>query len=338
MKRLAGTPNPRSWKETKLSTYPGGGDGVAPLGGAIHSGCGSPERGQSNPSATRASKSSTVTVEKGHGSRGRITATRSAITKQRRWRRSGQGVRFPFSGYSLRLRKTKRETSSRVKNRHQSLSRIYKGPGETRSTLRPNPPRNSKLEGETPVPRTARAHTTVAPRTTRPVTLTLRQDRRYLWQAKQATLHLHHDDHVKKVRHVVRIHIPFSLPLSLSCYRDRERGYSERDPSPRRNWAPSPLLIRGSKASPSEGFDSRLRALGLHAHYWSEVRRLAPRRGSTAASDHSGSAPTTDQGFVGWPLKGSTAASEHAERGMTLGTSDTWPRLGLRSRGTLGHF
>jgi hypothetical protein len=23
---------------------------------------------------------------------------------------------------------------------------------------------------------------------------------------------------------------------------------------------------------------------------------------------------------------------------MTLGTSDTWPRLGLRSRGTLGHF
>jgi hypothetical protein len=48
--------------------------------------------------------------------------------------------------------------------------------------------------------------------------------------------------------------------------------------------------------------------------------------------------PTTDQGFVGWPPKGSTAASEHAERGMTLGTFDTWLRLGLRSRGTLGHF
>jgi hypothetical protein len=60
--------------------------------------------------------------------------------------------------------------------------------------------------------------------------------------------------------------------------------------------------------------------------------------GSTAASGHSGSAPTTDQGFVGWPPNGSTAASEHAERGMTLGTFDTWPRLGLRSRGTLGHF
>jgi hypothetical protein len=67
------------------------------------------------------------------------------------------------------------------------------------------------------------------------------------------------------------------------------------------------LLIRGSKASPSEGFDSRLRALGLRAHHWSEVRRLAPRKGSTAASGHSGSAPTTDQGFVGWPPKGSTA-------------------------------
>jgi hypothetical protein len=156
----------------------------------------------------------------------------------------------------------------------------------------------------------------------------------------------------------------FSSPFSLSCYRDRERGYSKRDPSLRRKralspptdqrfegWplgrvrqppqstrAPRPLLVRGSKAGPSEGFDSRLRPLRLHAHHWLEVRRLAPRRGSIAASSHSGSAPTTDQGFVGWPPKGSTAASEHAERGMTLGTSDTWPRLGLRSRGTLGHF
>jgi hypothetical protein len=29
----------------------------------------------------------------------------------------------------------------------------------------------------------------------------------------------------------------------------------------------APLLIRGSKAGPSEGFNSRLRALGLRAHY-----------------------------------------------------------------------
>jgi hypothetical protein len=172
------------------------------------------------------------------------------------------------------------------------------------------------------VPRTARAHTTVAPQTIRPVALTLRQDRRHLWQAKQATLHLRHNDRVKKgvPRHLISY--PFPLPLSLSCLRDREKGYSERDPSLRRKRAPSPLLIRGSKAGPSEGFNSRLRALGLCTHYWSEVRRPAPRKGSMAASGHSGSAPTTDQGFVGWPPKGSTAASD-AERGVTLGTFDT---------------
>jgi hypothetical protein len=203
------------------------------------------------------------------------------------------------------------------------------------------------------VPRTARARATAAPQTTRPVALTLRQDRRHLWQAKQATLHLRHNDRVRKG--APRRSNSYPFPLSLSCYRDQETGYSERDPSLRRKQASSPptdqrfegwplrrvrqppqstqaprlLLIIGSKAGPSEGFDSRLRALGLRAHHWSEVRRLAPRMGSTAASSHSGSAPTTDQGFVGWPPKGSTAASEHAERGMTLGTFDTQPRLGL---------
>jgi hypothetical protein len=142
----------------------------------------------------------------------------------------------------------------------------------------------------------------------------------------------------KKVRHVVRFRILF-LFLFLSLATGTGKGDTLKGILLREGSGPRALLlIRGSKAGPSEGFDSRLRALGLRAHYWSEVRRLAPRKGSTAASGHSGSAPTTDQGFVGWPPKGSTAASEHAERGMTLGTSDTWPRLGLRSRGTLGHF
>jgi hypothetical protein len=175
------------------------------------------------------------------------------------------------------------------------------------------------------VPRTARARTTAAPRTTRPVALTLRQDRRHLWQAKQATLHLRHNDRVKKGVPRRSISYPFSLPLSLSCYRDRERdtpkgillreGSGPRAPLLIRGSKAGPLegfdirlralglrallLIRGSKAGPSEGFDSRLRALRLRAHHWSEVRRLAPRMGSTAASGHSGSAPTTDQGFVG---------------------------------------
>jgi hypothetical protein len=141
------------------------------------------------------------------------------------------------------------------------------------------------------VPRTARA--TAAPRTTHPIALTSQQGRRHLWQAKRATLHLDHDDNVKKGAPHRLNSYPFLLPLSLSCYRDWERGYSERDPSPRRKRAPSPptdqgfedwplgrvrqppqstraprpLLIRGSKAGPSKGFDSRLRPLGLHAHY-----------------------------------------------------------------------
>jgi hypothetical protein len=49
-----------------------------------------------------------------------------------------------------------------------------------------------------PIPRMARARATTAPRIARPVALTLRQDRRHLWQVKQATLHLHHNDRVKK--------------------------------------------------------------------------------------------------------------------------------------------
>jgi hypothetical protein len=96
MKRLAGTPNPRSWKETKLTTYPGGGDGATPFEGGIHSGCLSSERGRSKPSATRSSKSPAVTIEEGHGSRGRTMVTRSAITKQKGRRRKGLGERFPF--------------------------------------------------------------------------------------------------------------------------------------------------------------------------------------------------------------------------------------------------
>jgi hypothetical protein len=143
------------------------------------------------------------------------------------------------------------------------------------------------------VPRTTRARTAAASRTTRPVALTLRQDRRHLWQARQATLHLRHNDRIKKGAPRRSISYPFPLPLSLSCHRDRERGYSERDPSPRRKRAPSPptdqrfegwplgrvqqspqstraprpLLVKGSKASPSEGFNDRLRPLGLRAHY-----------------------------------------------------------------------
>jgi hypothetical protein len=128
----------------------------------------------------------------------------------------------------------------------------------------------------------------------------------------------------KKVCHVVRFRILFLfLSLYLSLTTGTEKGDIPKGILLREGSGPrAPLLIRGSKAGLSEGFNSRLRALGLRAHYWSEVRRPAPQKGSTAALGHSGTAPTTDQGFVGWPPKGSTAASD-AERGMTLGTFDT---------------
>jgi hypothetical protein len=73
------------------------------------------------------------------------------------------------------------------------------------------------------------------------------------------------------------------------------------------------LLIRGSKAGPSEGFDSRLRSRGPYTHYCSEVRRSAPWKGSTTASGYSGSTPTTDQGFEGWPPKGSQSPQTQSE-------------------------
>ena len=200
---------------------------------------------------------------------------------------------FPFSGYSLGLRKPKKEASSRAKNRHRTLSRIYKDPGKDPFNTSPEPAAGFKTQSETPVPRTARARATAAPRTTRPVTLTLRRDRRHLWQEKRAALRLRHNDRVKKGAPRHSISYPFPFPLSLSYNRDRERRYPERDPSPRRKRAPSPptdqrfkgwplrgvqqppqsaraprpLLVRGSKAGPSEGFNGRLRPLGLRAHY-----------------------------------------------------------------------
>jgi hypothetical protein len=57
---------------------------------------------------------------------------------------------FLFSGYSLGLRKPKQKASSRVKNHRRPLFRVYKGPGEIRSTLRPNPPRNSNSKAKRP--------------------------------------------------------------------------------------------------------------------------------------------------------------------------------------------
>jgi hypothetical protein len=81
------------------------------------------------------------------------------------------------------------------------------------------------------------------------------------------TLHLLNNDRVKKGAPRRSISYPFLLPLSLllqgSGKGDTLKGILLHEGSGPR----APLLIRGSKAGLSEGFDSRLRALGLRAHY-----------------------------------------------------------------------
>jgi hypothetical protein len=159
---------------------------------------------------------------------------------------------------------------------------------------RENPLSRREDDAPCPVPQTARARATAAPRTARPVALTPRRERRRLWQGKRATLCLRHNDRVKK-RYATSFDFEsFSFfPLSLSYSRDRERGiprkgsFSVKEPGsepptdqrfegcplgrvqqPSQSaWAPHPLLVRGSKAGPSEGFNDCLRLLGLRAHY-----------------------------------------------------------------------
>jgi hypothetical protein len=111
------------------------------------------------------------------------------------------------------------------RSRHQPSLRPIRGSERTLS-------HGVKTTRPCSVPRTARARATAAPRTTRPVALTPRRDRRRLWQEKQATLRHRHNDRVKKkVRHVIRFRILFLFfPLSLSYNRDRERGIPRKGP------------------------------------------------------------------------------------------------------------
>jgi hypothetical protein len=141
--------------------------------------------------------------------------------------RTGWAVSFS-PARSLGLRKPKEEARSGAKNRRRTLPRVYKDQDETRSTFRPDPPRDSKTQSETAVPRTACAHATAAPRTTRPVALTPRWDKRRLWQGKRATFRLRHNDRVKKGTPRHSISYPFPFPLSLSYNRDRERGVPQK--------------------------------------------------------------------------------------------------------------
>jgi hypothetical protein len=72
----------------------------------------------------------------------------------------------------------------------------------------------------------------------------------------------------KKVRHVIRFRILF-LFLFLSLTTGTGKGDTPKGILLREESGPrAPLLIRGSKAGPSEVFNSHLRALGLRVHYW----------------------------------------------------------------------
>jgi hypothetical protein len=157
------------------------------------------------------------------------------------------------------------------------------------------------------IPRTTHARATDAPRIARPVALTPWQGKRHLRQAKRAPFHLRHDDCVKKgVPHYLNSY-PFSFPLSLlpqgsgkGIFRKRIllskgnrprallliRGSKVALPRvrqpPQSTQAPSPLLIRGSKAGPLEGFDSRPRACRVrddpgYVRYMAEARATLPR-------------------------------------------------------------
>jgi hypothetical protein len=113
-----------------------------------------------------------------------------------------------------------------------------------------------------------RARATAAPRIARLVALTPRQGKRHLWQAKRASFHLRHDDRVKKgAPHYLNSYpfssYPFSLLLTGTGKGDILKGILLSEG----NGPRALLLIRGLKAGPSEGFDSRPGALALQAHY-----------------------------------------------------------------------
>ena len=73
MNRSTGTPRPRSWKETKLTTYPAGGLGSGSPNGAIHSGLSGSVIGRRRPSSTRDYSISTDTSDGSQGSASMIT-------------------------------------------------------------------------------------------------------------------------------------------------------------------------------------------------------------------------------------------------------------------------
>jgi hypothetical protein len=85
----------------------------------------------------------------------------------------------------------------------------------------------------------------------------------------------------KKVCHVVRFRILFLfLFLFISLATETRKGDTPKGILLREGNGPrAPLLIRGSKAGPSEGFNSRLRALGLRALLLIRGSKAGPSEG-----------------------------------------------------------
>jgi hypothetical protein len=170
----------------------------------------------------------------------------------------------------------------------------------------------------TPLELSARA--TAAPPTTRLVALTPRRDRRRFWQEKRTTLRLRRNNRVKKgtPRHFDFVSFSFFLFLYLL-----QQGPGKGD-TPKRI-----LLLEGTGLRapptdqrfedwPSEGFNSRPRSRGPDTHYWSGVRRPAPRR-------------------VPWPPQATRAPRPLLIRGSKAGPRRVHSRLRRRARDDQGY-
>jgi hypothetical protein len=198
---------------------------------------------------------------------------------------------------------------------------------------------NFKIEGKAvfSIPRTTRARATDTPQVARPVTLTPWQGTRHLWQAKRAPFRLRHDDRLKKgVPHCLNLYHVFLFPLSL-LPQGSGKGIFRKDPSQRRKRASIPLLIRGSKVAPC-GVRQPPRSTRAPSPLLIRGSKVAPCGVRKLPQSTRAPSPLLIRGSKAGPSEGFDSRPEHGESGMTLGTSVTWPRLGLRSPGTLRHF
>jgi hypothetical protein len=174
------------------------------------------------------------------------------------------------------------------------------------------------VRSEIAVPRTARARATAAPPTTRPVALTPRRDRRRFWQEKRTTLRLRRNNRAKKRYATSFDFVSFFLFLYLLQQGPGKGNTPKRILRGEGTGLRAPLTDQRFEGWPSEGFNSRLRSRGPDTHYWSGVRRPAPRR-----------AP--------WPPQATRAPRPLLIRGSKAGPRRVHSRLRRRARDDQGY-